>query len=133
MDNPEIILNLWFVYDKMGIIYSLRARAYLGQGSDAQKMKLLESFALTDYLVARSFPVPARFHYHNMPVCLKPVYDALENRMEMYEDAIATLQAELPSQTPYDIPDRPLVCITPLLADDDGTITPHFTGEELLG
>ncbi len=33
MDNPEIILNLWFVYDKMGIIYSLLARAYPAQVS----------------------------------------------------------------------------------------------------
>ena len=59
--------------------------------------------------------------------------DDFQEAQELYEDAIAALQADLPGQTPYDIPDRPLVCITPLLADDAGTITPQFEGEELLG
>lgn len=30
LDNPEIILNLWYVVDDMGVIYSLRGRTYIG-------------------------------------------------------------------------------------------------------
>ena len=34
MENPEIIFNLWFVYDDLGAIYSLRGRAYVGTGDE---------------------------------------------------------------------------------------------------
>lgn len=60
--EPEIILNLWYVHDEAGIIYSLRARAYVGFGSDKEKLALLQSHALVDYLIATPFPVPGRFH-----------------------------------------------------------------------
>lgn len=63
MTSPEIILNLWFVQDEDGIIYSLRARAYVGQGSDDQKLDFLRSCATVDYLIARVFPIPSAFHF----------------------------------------------------------------------
>ena len=58
MDNPETILNLWFVYDDLGMIYSLRARAYIGTGTDEEKLSFLKQFADVDYLIAQSFPIP---------------------------------------------------------------------------
>ena len=34
MNQPEICLNLWYVRDEEGFIYSLRAQAYFLEGSD---------------------------------------------------------------------------------------------------
>jgi hypothetical protein len=34
MGEPEIIFNLWYVFDDTGMIYSLRTRAYVQNGSD---------------------------------------------------------------------------------------------------
>lgn len=39
---------------------------------------------------------------------------------------------ELPSQTPFDIPANPLVCITPLLGDDNDNIAPIFNGQRFI-
>ncbi len=48
--GPEIILNLWYVRDDEGIIYSLRARPYVIYGSDENKTSFLKSFADQDHL-----------------------------------------------------------------------------------
>src|ERR1035437_5668829 len=61
VENAELILNLWYVYDDTGVVYSLRARCYVGSGSDEEKLALLRRFAQTDYLIAQPFPVPERF------------------------------------------------------------------------
>ena len=62
MADNEIILNLWYVHDNNGFIYSLRARCYVGSGADDEKLTLLRRFAQTDYLIAQPFPIPERFH-----------------------------------------------------------------------
>ncbi len=66
MENPEIIFNLWFVYDDLGAIYSLRGRAYVGTGDEEEKRSLLKRFAEIDYLITEPFPVPERFHTNMM-------------------------------------------------------------------
>ena len=60
--GPEIILNLWYVRDDEGIIYSLRARSYVIYGSDENKTSFLKSFADQGHLIAKLFPIPERFH-----------------------------------------------------------------------
>jgi hypothetical protein len=62
VENAELILNLWYVYDDTGLVYSLRARCYVGSGDDEEKLALLRHFAQIDYLIAQPFPVPERFH-----------------------------------------------------------------------
>ncbi len=68
MSDPEIILNLWYVVDDLGYIYSLRARAYLGSGSDDEKLAMLQKYAKTDYLIAKAFPIPKQFHINGQPI-----------------------------------------------------------------
>jgi len=41
LENREVIVNLWYVRDEEGVIYSLRVKAYVGAGSDAEKLKLV--------------------------------------------------------------------------------------------
>jgi hypothetical protein len=62
MSSPEIIMNLWYVIDDLGVIYSLRARCYVHSGGDEEKLAFLRSCAETDFLIAQSFPVPERLH-----------------------------------------------------------------------
>jgi hypothetical protein len=62
MPTREVILNLWYVRDEEGIIYSLRAKPYVGDGTDEQKLEFLLKRAKLDYLIAEPFEVPVRFH-----------------------------------------------------------------------
>ena len=43
MSGQEIILNLWYVIDDEGLIYSLRARCYVHSGTDEEKLAFLRS------------------------------------------------------------------------------------------
>ncbi|MFZ0774554.1 MAG: hypothetical protein WCA49_00570 [Candidatus Sulfotelmatobacter sp.] len=134
--SPEIILNLWYVHDEAGIIYSLRARAYVGFGSDKEKLALLQSYALVDYLIATPFPVPERFHTtvieiegsRKMPVALKSAIEATVGPHSMFEDVFVKMEEQLPAQTKLSIGQKPLVCITPVLGQDDGTLKVAFSG-----
>ncbi len=121
MNQPEICLNLWYVRDEEGFIYSLRARAYLLEGSDKDKLNELQRLSTTDYLIARAFPIPARLGINGKPIFHESAFITFD-KIGLFEDAINTLQSELPAQTPFDIPAQPLVCFTPLLGDDDGNI-----------
>src|SRR5262245_49104978 len=62
MDTREIVLNLWYVRDEERIIYSLRVRTYVCEGSDEEKLAFLQQRASLDYLVADPFEIPERFH-----------------------------------------------------------------------
>jgi len=123
MNQPEICLNLWYVRDEQGFIYSLRARAYFLEGNDKDKLKELQRLSKTDYLIAKAFPIPQRYQLDEVGVFVVHGLQLLPNKTALFEDAIQFLQSELPAQTPYDIPDQPLVCVTPLLGDDDGNIS----------
>lgn len=126
MENPEIILNLWYVRDEEGYIYSLRARAYIGMGSEEEKLNALWKWALHDYLIARVFPIPEQFHIEGNSILHVGALDFLDDPLALFEEAIKTLQAELPSQTSLNIPASPLICVTPLFGDDDGNIYPKI-------
>ena len=125
--EPEIILNLWYVYDDLGMIYSLRARCYVATGPDEEKLALLQRFAATDYLIASSFPVPERFHTTIITECGQQKYavagkaalDVTGGVQVLFEDAFAELEKAFPATTKLTIGRSPLVCITPLLGNDD--------------
>src|SRR5258708_22651952 len=106
MANPEIILNLWYVHDDAGLIYSLRVRAYVGTGTDDEKLAMLQSFANRDYLIAQPFPIPDRFHVEieengnrrRLPVAPQEFLNGLDSPIALWEDAIKEIYAELPAQ-----------------------------------
>ncbi len=126
MDNSEIILNLWYVCDEWGFIYSLRARTYIGTGSFAEKLSFLQKYAAVDYLIARIFPIPKRFKIDGKPLYHKDALALMDSPVALFEEAIKAMQSDLPSQTHLDIPLKPLVCLTPLLGDDNGYIVPRI-------
>ena len=136
MQNAEIILNLWYIYDDTGHIYSLRARCYVGSDSDEEKLALLRQFAPVDYLIAQPFPIPERFHTtfvegdtkKKLPVIHITSVEPLGGHEVLFEEAFVELEKQLPAQTRLKIGQQPLLCITPLMIDDSGEIKPHFSG-----
>ena len=40
--SAEITMNLWYIYDDMGVIYRLLGRLYVDSGSEAEKRARLE-------------------------------------------------------------------------------------------
>ncbi|MBK8943775.1 MAG: hypothetical protein IPM32_00755 [Ignavibacteriae bacterium] len=134
MDDPEIILNLWYVYDELGFIYSLRGRAYIGYGSDKEKLEFLNTFAKTDYLIAKSFPIPERYSttiHEDDGVKKYQVININDVKIAigfeaLFEDVYKALNNELPAQTSFSISQMPLRAITPLFMDDNGNIFPKF-------
>jgi hypothetical protein len=138
MDKPEVILNLWYVMNKRSaVIYRLLARAYAVEGTDEQKMQVLESLAATDYLVAHEFGVPERFEVVSNTGKEKLTGVARWKTDEgyvfdLFAEALEDLEKQLPVHTIIEngqemwetmrIPDTIQFLLTPLLEDEDGNI-----------
>jgi hypothetical protein len=141
VENAELILNLWYVFDDTGLVYSLRARCYVGSGDDEAKLALLRRFAQIDYLIAQPFPVPERFHttivegntQKKVPVVHLTSLEPFGGPQVLFEEAFVALERQLPAQTDLSIGQQPLLCITPLLADDNGKIKPSFKSRTKFG
>jgi len=138
MPTREVILNLWYVRDEEGIIYSLRAKPYVADGTDEHKLEFLQERAKLDYLIAEPFEVPVQFHMttgalpdaKKMPVghvmMLQKIMGA---PIALFEQAIKTLEARFPAQSNVQIPEDPLVCVTALMQNAKGVIEPRITGQ----
>ena len=139
-DDREVIVNLWYVRDREGLIYSLRAKAYVAIGSEEEKLKFLQERACLDYLIAEPFEVPRRFHVHvagigesaHLPVGHVAMLETLDSPIALFEDALREIENRFPAQSRLKIPANPLVCTTPLMADEDGNIEPRFSGRRRL-
>ena len=130
-------MNLWYVMDEEGIIYSLRAKAYIGSGSDEEKIKFLQQRALLDYLVADPFEIPRRFHTEIMngrdsqimPVVHVSILQTLDSPIALFEDALKMVESRFPAQSQLEIPQDPLVCTTSLVPNEWGVIEPRVSGQ----
>lgn len=135
MSSAEIVMNLWYVIDDLGMIYSLRARCYVRSGSDEEKLTFLRSCAETDFLIAQPFPVPERLHTtvierenrQSMPVASHAALEAIGGVKLLFEEVYQEMEKQLPAQTTLCIGRDPLVCITPLLSDEHGNMRPLTT------
>lgn len=128
MDNPEMIVNLWYIiHMPTGVIYTLAGRTYYASGSDEEKTALLKQLAKTDYLLATQFSVPARFNVDGIAGCCLPeelddpattlfeeVYQGLGNESGM---RITVAQFEN-----LKIPDNPLFVMTALYQEDHSEV-----------
>ena len=125
--EEEIILNLWYVYDDKGIIYSLRIKPYVMIGSDGEKIEFLKERARHDYLVACPFPIPNEFKTQIegkiYDVALIEIVNT-GNAIALFEEAIQQTEKLLPMQTELSIPESPIVVITPLFADNNDKLIP---------
>lgn len=136
-ENLEVIVNLWYVMDEDGIVYSLRAKLYVELGDDEEKLAFLKQRANLDYLIAEPFEIPERFHVQvdvddpskTMPVSHIAAIQTLSSPIELFEDALQVVEDRFPAQSGLEIPQDPLVCTTPLMQNEDGVIDPRIEGE----
>ena len=125
--------------DEDGIIYSLRAKAYIGIGSEVEKLEFLQQRASLDYLVAEPFEIPQRFYIQigNMdtpettlvPVAHVSMLQTLDSPITLFEDALRIIEDRFPAQSQLDLPQQPIVCTTPLMQNQQGIIEPRFSGQ----
>lgn len=132
-DSAEIVCACWYVHDEDGLIYSLRVHLYVASGSEAEKRAFLESRAYRDYLVARVFPIPERFHIQVMapdgkmatqPVAHVGALAASCGLDVLFFDALDLLSHDLPMQTRLPIPESPLLLVRALSLDASGELVP---------
>jgi hypothetical protein len=143
MNAQEIMFNLWYVHGGDEFIYSLRARAYVCTGNDEDDLALLQRLAATDYLIAKPFSIPEPFYIRKTSVetgkdeTLQVAHVSVVtqsavalgmvgSQITIFEDAIKQLEKEFPAQSRLTVPENPLVCVTPLVGDEDGNIKPEF-------
>ena len=126
--------------DEEGVIYSLRAKAYIGVGSDAEKLEFLRQRASLDYLIAEPFEIPQKFHVQiknfksgdatTMPVGhVAMLQNILDSPIALFEDALKEIENRFPAQSELEIPQHPLVCTTPLMQNSQGIIKPRISGQ----
>ncbi|MCS7054028.1 MAG: hypothetical protein NZM09_09900 [Ignavibacterium sp.] len=104
----EIILNIYLVIND-GLISELRAKSYEIDGNDDEKIKYLKSFAEKDFEYAKIFDAPTDNYGKKMSY--KNFYKLEKQGMQfqLFEQIFEYFQ----------VPDNPLVCITPVV---DGKI-----------
>lgn len=101
---PETILNIYLVIEKDHIV-SFRAKAYLAEGSDEEKIRFLKSNARNDFESAMEFESPKDKHGAAIPY---RKFSKLERQGLQYK-----LFEEIFSY--FDVPQNPLICVTPVV------------------
>ncbi|TLS68635.1 hypothetical protein FEF65_02715 [Mariprofundus erugo] len=144
--NTELAFNLWAVFDMSGgYVYCLSGKAYVLSGTDQQKLGLLKELAATDYLTAKRYRIPERFHVITPGGVKKGFADVREvfdpNAM-MFEELFEEIERNLPSVISFDyggqathkpqkIPGDPL-CVTTILCEDTlGNIRPILSQADM--
>ena len=141
MEEPEIVLNLWYIVDEgTGDAYSLLGRAYAMTGTDAEKLERLRQLAPTDYLMADRLRVPENFQVilpdgKVMKGYADPAH-IRENLGWVYEEVYQHLEKQMPPILKFTegeniaikqkIPKEPLMVCTALIEDNEGNITPNI-------
>jgi hypothetical protein len=141
-EGGELALNLWAYLDQgMGLVYALAGKAYALTGSEEEKLALLHQLAPTDHLTVKRQAVPKEFEVlngdetHEGAVAPGTLREAMA---QAFEGVIQSIEAELPlipnfvtnEQTPQRIPQDSLSCLTFLLEDDAGNVTPITSREQ---
>jgi hypothetical protein len=125
-DGIEICLNLWYVCDEDGLVYSLRARAYVLTGPEHEKLAELQRNASRDYLIATPYPVPDRWHTEvdgeRMAIVPLRALELYGGPRVLFDEVYRKVEDALPFQTPFGVPDHPLVCTTALVGHEGGEL-----------
>ena len=147
MDEPEIVLNLWYVIDKgTGSAYCLLGRAYAMLGTDEEKLALLRELASTDYLMAERVKVPDNFKVvlpdGSINFGNANPGDIRENINWVFDEVFQLLESKMPpilefsdeggKEIKQKIPKTPLMVCTGLLEDEFGNITPQVENKHYL-
>ncbi|MGH8557301.1 MAG: hypothetical protein ACRESZ_07530 [Methylococcales bacterium] len=128
-ESGEIILNLWYVTNRM-IISELRGKAYVASGTDDEKLSFLRSRFGGDYRVAQVFPIPEEMRADITLLAGSTTIDAgkgttdefvkvMGGYVRLFRDVFLAIPK---GEFRFD-PAQPLVVITPLLKGSDGALS----------
>lgn len=100
MESNEIVINIWFIVDiGTNLCYSWRIKAYNMQGTDDDKLNILNYLSHTDYTTVpdRKLPDTAVTIYPNQEIKaslpISSINHFFENNIDYF---ISTLENELP-------------------------------------
>jgi hypothetical protein len=135
----ELVVNIWPIIDSESkLIQRFAARAYAVDTDDSAICAILKVLSNSDFILARQFPVPKRFKFvtpHGTLDGAIPVAGFNENQASIIEDALLTLETDLPplhgigynsTRTPFHqrvkitFPKAPYFVVTFLLENGDG-------------
>ncbi len=100
----ETILNIYLVI-KNGFVVGFKAKSYLSDDGDNEKINLLKKNAKADYLTSYHFDAPQNKHGEFMKY---KSFSKLESRgmhFQLFEEIFSK----------FDVPENPLVCVTPVV------------------
>ena len=149
--EPEIVMNLWVFIQLIGpaqIIHELGVRPYMMKGSDAEMTSLLKVLSISDFHLARRFPVPDRYTLNFKEedgsfraiaadggtgrqglTLVQPMISGMA-QMEYFKEALDATQASIPARriglqssetrTPTVNRKNLLSVITSVIVDDQG-------------
>ena len=140
----ELVANVWPVVDEQAmLVQRFMIRAYAVEADDAAISALLTTLAPTDYLLARVFPIPARFRqvsphgelvgcvsltqFHQQQFSiLEPAFRALEaDHAPLQGIAVTGTQPVGTGKIPR-FPENPYLVTTVLLETPDGRLIPQI-------
>ena len=132
--EPEICLNLWYIFDDSGVCYALRARSYALSGTDAQKLSVLHRLAIDDWRTAALFPIPENYRIVSEHGTITGVFylgdKTTEDIVALFEPALVVMQSGFPGDCTLSISDQPLLVLTPLYLHDDHTMEVRATDRQ---
>lgn len=128
--SNEVVFNLWYVLDQHGMVYFLLGRSYASLGGEAESLAMLRQHAEADHRVAQYFPLPRRFHTtvveggkeREVPVIHTDSLATLGGPEVLFNEVIPQLQAQIHAMSGLSLTENPVVCITPLFLETDGTL-----------
>ena len=137
-EGPEVTLNLWYVADQDGFVYSLRGRAYLASGPLDEKLVILKTSADVDYLIAADHPIPEEFRLRDssgqpMDHSHVEILESSTDPLAPFRAVVRELQRGIPTSSDLVIPRNPVVCITPLIVTEQEGLLPNYSGRIRLG
>lgn len=126
----EIVFNFWYIMDKNGYIYELRARRYLLEGTDQEKLTFLQKYAQRDYLISDEFLLPEKYATaffdtdQDIKIPLVHYNDAMKiiGLENLFEEVYEYIEGQIPFDSEYSIPENPLRVITPIKTEEDGRL-----------
>mgnify|MGYP001316322800 CR=1 FL=1 len=104
----EIILNIYLVINN-GFVVEFRAKGYEIEGGDDNKIKYLKERAAEDFGSAYHFPAPTDARGNFMKYNKFARLEQRGRHFELFEEIFSN----------FDIPEKPLICVTPVV---DGEI-----------
>ena len=144
LQNPEVVLNLWAFADKEGYIMRLAGKAYVMQGPDDQKLKLLKILSATDFLsapwekVQQNFSMSAPDGKSMKGVAHASMVNDPNSHSVLFGHVIDAIDALLPEQLrcvdgnyekfSMKIPGDPLCVTTIVMEYEDGSLVPMVSG-----